>query len=96
MLAILIHTYFALLRPFEHPWLKRVTYINSLAYAFEALLINEFHGRSYPCASFTPPKSFSSRNSFVYFVAGAIAGELNVSGDAWVQLSYQYSYFYIL
>jgi ATP-binding cassette subfamily G (WHITE) protein 2 (PDR) len=33
-----------------HPWFKWLNYINPLAYAFEALMVNEFHGREFPCA----------------------------------------------
>jgi ATP-binding cassette subfamily G (WHITE) protein 2 (PDR) len=50
VLAIVIYTGYTIPRPYMHPWFKWLTYINPLAYAFEALMVNEFHGREFPCA----------------------------------------------
>ena len=50
MLAMVIYTGYTIPRPYMHPWFKWLSYINPLAYAFEALLVNEMHGRDYPCA----------------------------------------------
>ena len=61
----------------------------------KAILVNEVHGRRFPCASFVPTAPFQSGSSFVCTVQGAVAGEIEVSGDAWVQSSYQYSYSHI-
>ena len=95
VLAIVIYTGFTLPRPYEHPWMKWISWINPIAYAFEAILVNEVHGRRFPCASLIPPPPFQSGSSFVCSVAGSFAGEADVSGDNWVQSSYQYSYAHI-
>jgi ATP-binding cassette subfamily G (WHITE) protein 2 (PDR) len=50
ILAIVIYTGYTIPRPYMHPWFKWLSYINPLAYAFEALMVNEFHGRGFPCA----------------------------------------------
>ena len=50
VLAIVIYTGYIIPRPYMHPWFKWITYVNPLAYAFEALMANEFHGREFPCA----------------------------------------------
>jgi ABC-type multidrug transport system permease subunit len=50
VLAIVIYTGYTIPRPYMHPWFKWLSYINPLAYAFEALMVNEFHGRGFPCA----------------------------------------------
>lgn len=78
-----------------HPWLKWVSYANPVAYAFEALLVNEVHGVRYPCSptSLIPP--YGTGDAFNCAVAGSVAGETTVSGDAWVQTSYGYSYSHI-
>lgn len=36
-------------KPEMHPWLSWIFWINPMAYAFEALLGNEFHGQDIPC-----------------------------------------------
>ena len=95
VLAIVIYTGFTLPRPFEHPWMKWISWINPIAYAFEAILVNEVHGRRFPCANFVPAAPFQSGRSFICSVAGAVIGENDVSGDAWVMSSYQYSYSHI-
>ena len=59
------------------------------------LIITTVHGREFPCANFVPPPSFQSGSSYICSVAGAVAGQTTVSGDAWVQASYQYSYSHI-
>ena len=65
------------------------------AYAYEALLVNEVHGQRYPCAptSLVPP--YGTGKNFRCAVQGSVAGEITVSGDAWVQTSYGYSYSHI-
>jgi ATP-binding cassette subfamily G (WHITE) protein 2 (PDR) len=50
MLAIVIYTGFTLPRPYMHPWFKWLSWINPIAYSFEALLVNELHGQDFPCA----------------------------------------------
>lgn len=50
ILAIVIYTGYTIPLPYMHPWFKWLNYINPLAYAFEALMVNEFHGREFPCA----------------------------------------------
>lgn len=95
VLAIVIYTGFTIPRPYMHPWMKWISWINPVAYAFEAILVNEVHGRRFPCADLIPPAPFQTGSSFICAVAGAVAGETDVSGDAWVQSSYQYSYSHI-
>lgn len=95
VLAIVIYTGFTLPRIYAHPWLKWLSYINPVAYAFEALLVNEVHGTRYQCANLVPPPPLQVGDSFVCAVAGARVGESDVSGDSWVQSSYGYSYSHI-
>lgn len=78
---------------FRHPWFKWILYINPIAYAYEALLVNEVHGNRYRCATPVPP--YGSGKNFACAVAGAVPGEMSVSGDSWVESSYDYSYAHI-
>lgn len=41
VLAIVIYTGFTIPRPYEHPWFKWISWINPVAYAFEAIMVNE-------------------------------------------------------
>lgn len=95
VLAIVIYTGFTLPRPYAHPWMKWISWINPVAYAFEGVLVNEVHGREFPCANLIPPPQFQSGSSFICAVPGATVGKTSVSGDDWVQSSYQYSYAHI-
>jgi ATP-binding cassette subfamily G (WHITE) protein 2 (PDR) len=95
VLAIVIYTGFTLQRSFMHPWFKWISWINPIAYAFESLLVNEIHGQRFACAaaSFVPP--YGTGDSFQCAVAGAVTGQRTVSGDAWLESSYGYSYSHI-
>ena len=92
VIAIAIYTGFTLPRPYEHPWLSWVSWINPIAYAFEAILVNEVHNRRFPCDKFVPAIRFQKGESFICGTAGAVAGELDVSGDAWIETTYEYTY----
>jgi ATP-binding cassette subfamily G (WHITE) protein 2 (PDR) len=50
VLAIVIYTGYTIPRSYMHPWFKWLSWINPLAYAFEALMVNEFHGVNFLCA----------------------------------------------
>ncbi|KAH0534149.1 GTPase-activating protein [Glutinoglossum americanum] len=95
VLAIVIYTGFTLPRPYMHPWFKWLSWINPIAYSFEALLINELHGRDFPCANLIPAYPNLSGDTFVCSVAGAVPGERFVSGDAFAEAAYGYSYSHI-
>jgi ATP-binding cassette, subfamily G (WHITE), member 2, PDR len=56
VLAIVIYTGYTIPLPYMHPWFRWLNYINPLAFAFEALMANEFHGREFPCARYLHPK----------------------------------------
>ena len=95
VLAIVIYTGFTLQRSFMHPWFKWISWINPIAYSFEALLVNEVHGQLYPCAAASLVPSYGTGDHFQCAVAGAVAGQTKVSGDAWLETSYGYSYSHI-
>jgi len=92
ILAIVIYTGFTLQKSYMHPWFKWINYINPVGYAYEALLVNEIHGRYFPCSptSLVPP--YGTGENFRCAVAGSVPGELDVSGDAWMNSSYGYRY----
>ncbi|KAK9489410.1 ABC-2 type transporter-domain-containing protein [Lipomyces doorenjongii] len=93
VLAIVIYTGFTIQRAYMHPWFKWISWINPIAYGFEALLVNEVHGQYYACATLVPP--YGTGDDFQCAVAGAQPGATTVLGDDWVQASYGYSYSHI-
>lgn len=61
-----------------------------MAYGYEAILVNEAHGRDFECATLVPP--YGTGDHFGCPVAGSVAGQTTVSGDSWLDSSYGYRY----
>lgn len=93
ILCIVVYTGFTLPQPYMHPWFSWIRWINPIFYAFESLVVNEFHGRNFACPSLVP--SYGTGTSFICSSVGAVAGERYVSGDAFVEQNYQYFYSHI-
>lgn len=74
-------------------WFRWINYLDPIAYTFEALMINEFHGRSFECAEFVPRgREYSvTGNNRICGVVGAISGQDFVLGDDYIRLSYSYT-----
>ncbi|KAH6669801.1 putative ABC transporter CDR4 [Halenospora varia] len=96
-LAIVIYTGFVIPRPLMHPWFKWISWINPVAYAFEAIFVNELHGREFACSALVPsgPGYTQTGNNFICGIAGAVAGRTTVSGDDYLAAQFQYSYAHI-
>nr|QFR37219.1 ABC transporter [Cyberlindnera americana] len=75
-------------------WCRWINYLNPLAYAFEALMANEFHGRDFPCASYLPGDPADhpdwSDDNWICSAVGAVTGSTTVSGDNYISLAYSY------
>lgn len=95
VLAIVIYTGFTIPRPKMHPWFKWISWINPVAYAFEGLFVNELHGRNFPCSTIVPSYPGLTGDTFICGVAGAVAGQDYVSGDAYLNAQFKYSYSHI-
>lgn len=92
VLAIVIYTGFVIPRPTMKVWFKWISYINPIAFSYEALITNEMHGRLFPCATLVPQGPGATLPNQICSIAGAVAGQDFVSGDAYLEASYQYSY----
>ncbi|KLJ06286.1 ATPase [Blastomyces silverae] len=74
-------------------WFRWINYLNPIAYAFESLMINEFHDRSFPCATFIPtgPGYEDFGDQFkICAGSGAVAGNPFIEGEAMLNTSYEY------
>lgn len=93
LLALVIYAGFALPVPNMRGWAKWMRYLNPVAYGFEAIMINEFAGRSFECAAFVPSGSAYANISALErmcSVVGAVAGSETVDGTAFLNLSFEY------
>ncbi|EME40339.1 ABC transporter-like protein [Dothistroma septosporum NZE10] len=103
VLAIVIYTGFVVPVQYMKDWFGWIRWINPIFYAFEILIANEFHGREFTCSAFIPAYPDNVANalagtggtSFICNVVGAVAGELTVNGDAYIQESYGYYYSHV-
>ncbi|OJD40677.1 abc transporter cdr4 [Diplodia corticola] len=89
----MIYTGFVIPTGYMHPWLRWVGYIDPVSYAFESLMINEFYGVRYPCATFIPEGPTYANITTDQRVCSAVAavpGESFVDGGAFLVESYGY------
>jgi ATP-binding cassette, subfamily G (WHITE), member 2, PDR len=78
-----------------HDWLRWIGYIDPFGYTFEALMINEFSRRYFPCATDQtvpsgPSYDGDSFGNKVCSSQGSITGSANVSGDDYIQCAFGY------
>ncbi|KAJ7128069.1 ABC-2 type transporter-domain-containing protein [Mycena filopes] len=75
------------------PWFRWLNYLNPVGYAFEALMVNEFVGRTYPCSLFVPEgpgyENIAPSNR-ICSTTGAKAGLDFVEGTDYVGTSFSY------
>ncbi|KAI9806468.1 MAG: hypothetical protein M1833_003655 [Piccolia ochrophora] len=91
ILAIVIYTGFAIPTTYMLGWSRWIGYINPVAYAFEALMVNEFSGQSYECSSFVPTgPGYGNLDNVICATVGATAGSTVVNGDAYINSSFDY------
>ncbi len=78
-------------------WCRWINYIDPLAYSFEALMVNEFHGRNFTCDAFVPNAavpSYQNVGTLNHACAsvGSVLGSPVVNGDDYLNLAFGYSY----
>lgn len=99
VLALVIYTGFVVPTAYMKPWFGWIRWLNPVYYAFEILIANEFHGREFTCSSFIPGYAGvvggQFGDSFICSQVGSVAGERTVSGDAYIQAAYNYSYSHV-
>ncbi|KAI1451453.1 BcatrD protein [Annulohypoxylon moriforme] len=89
VLVMLLTIYSGFVVPFREmrPWLQWFSYINPVYYVFEAMVVNEFHGREFDCATFIPEGNRDASH-FVCSSAGSSPGKTTVSGDDYVRAQF--------
>ncbi|KAH6981773.1 ABC-2 type transporter-domain-containing protein [Ilyonectria sp. MPI-CAGE-AT-0026] len=97
ILDLVIFTGFVIPKRYMLDWCRWLYYIDPLAYAFESLVVNEFHNRHYVCNSFVPSPTVDgyadvSPNNRVCSAVGAIQGNDFVSGDRYAEINFDYKW----
>ncbi|KAH7142621.1 ABC-2 type transporter-domain-containing protein [Dactylonectria estremocensis] len=92
-LGLMIYTGFTIPTDYMLGWSRWMNYINPLAYAFEAMMANEFHNREFPCSQMVPQGPGYDKlpvESRICAVVGAEPGSSLVNGDRYINMSFDY------
>jgi hypothetical protein len=95
--ALIMYTGYMIRKPEMHPWFVWIYWIDPLAYGFDALLSNEFHGKIIPCVgtNLVPagPGYENATTQSCTGVGGSIPGRNYVTGDDYLaSLSYSHGH----
>ncbi|KAI6860252.1 pleiotropic drug resistance protein, ABC superfamily, partial [Hortaea werneckii] len=96
--ALFIYMGYMIAKPVMHPWFVWIYWINPMAYAFDALVSNEFHDTVMPCIGPNlvpngPGYGADAGGQSCVGVTGAEPGDVRFSGDSYLSgLSYSYSH----
>jgi ABC-type multidrug transport system permease subunit len=93
LLALVLYTGFTIPVKYMRGWASWIRWLNPVAYGFEAVMVNEFHGREFQCSSFVPSgpgyENVSSLEK-VCSVVGAVPGSGVVQGTEYIRSSFGY------
>ncbi|KAK7047753.1 Multidrug resistance protein [Paramarasmius palmivorus] len=93
ILALVVYSGFAIPTKYMHPWFRWINRANPVAYVFEALMANEFSGRSFECTSYVPSgQGYESASGLqrVCSTTGAQPGSSVVEGARYLAASFDY------
>ncbi|KAM0756056.1 putative ABC transporter [Meredithblackwellia eburnea MCA 4105] len=93
ILGLVCYTGFALPITSMHGWSRWINWIDPISYAFESLMVNEYHNRRFPCSAYLPSgpgyENISSAHR-ICTVVGSVAGFDTVLGDDYLAQSFGY------
>ncbi|KAH7139880.1 ABC transporter ABCl1 [Dactylonectria estremocensis] len=97
MLDLIIFTGFVIPKRYMLGWCRWLHYLDPLAYAFESLMVNEFHDRKFTCNQYIPSRELSQYANVggenqVCSSVGAKPGQDYVLGDDYVSSNFGYSW----
>lgn len=94
--ALVTYIGYQIPKPEMHPWFVWIYWINPMAYGFESLAANEFHGRNIPCVGtnlIPNGQGYGDTYAACAGVGGAQPGANFVTGDQYLSsLSYSHSH----
>ena len=97
MVAMFTYTGYMIPKTSIHPWFVWIYWIDPLAYAFQSLMDNEFHGQIIPCVNNNLIPNGPTYNNIAHQacsgVGGAGRGQTLVTGDQYLgSLAYSHSH----
>ncbi|PGH13961.1 hypothetical protein AJ79_03376 [Helicocarpus griseus UAMH5409] len=95
ILALIMFTGFVIPIDYMLGWCRWINYIDPMAYAFESLMINEFHGRDYLCTEYIPSPAVPqyanvSNANRVCSTVGSVTGNEYVAGTDYIISAFRY------
>lgn len=97
MLDLIIFTGFVIPKRYMLDWCRWLHYLDPLAYAFESLIVNEFHDRKFDCDEYVPSVKFSQYanvdgENHVCKAVGSRPGQNYVLGDDYTSSTFDYAW----
>ena len=95
LLGLILYAGFTNPYPTLPDWSRWINRINPVGYVFEALMVNEFHDRNFPCTVYVPSGGAYDSIDPIHRVCstvGAVAGQTSVNGDTYLKDAYTYAY----
>lgn len=95
ILDLVIFTGFVIPIDYMLGWCRWLNWIDPLAYSFESLMVNEFHGRNFTCSQFVPSPAIPGYEDVdnvnrVCSAVGSVSGSNTVNGNTYLNLAFQY------
>ncbi|KAJ6261194.1 ABC multidrug transporter atrB [Drechslerella dactyloides] len=89
--AVIVYTGYVIPPNMQKPWMHWITYINPLAYGFEAIMSNEFDGLQLECTPpfLVPPYGHEPYQSCA--LSGSRPGTSLVDGSQYISVSFEYT-----
>nr|ACN71232.1 ABC transporter ABCl1 [Colletotrichum lindemuthianum] len=99
ILDLVIFTGFVIPIDYMLDWCRWLNYLDPLAYAFESLIVNEFHNRDFTCSTsnIVPNPGVPGYENYpfanrVCSAVGSVAGLQSVNGDDYVGSGFRYEW----
>ena len=97
ILDLVIFTGFAIPTRYMLPWCKWLYYIDPLAYAFESLIVNEFHNREFDCDQYVPDPQIPGYENVtgenrICLAVGSVPGRPSINGDVYARSAFGYEW----
>ncbi|KAF3059990.1 ABC transporter G family member 21 [Daldinia childiae] len=90
LLALLIFTGFVVPVDYMLGWCRWINYLDPVAYGYEALMVNEFHGRNFSCSTYIPDYADTTSSNIACAAVGTIPDQSYVNGDDYINSAYKY------
>lgn len=93
ILGLVMYTGFTIPPSYMLGWSTWIRWINPVNYAFESLMLNEFHNRQFPCVNYVPMGPGYENvagNQHVCSTIGSKPGIDSVNGDDYINSAFNY------